>query len=415
MPLSLGLSRITRLLKVLGNPDTDNQFRTLHVAGTNGKGSICSYLSHILTANNVANGRFTSPHLLKRSDSIQIDNVPVDENLFETYEKDVAAVDKQYGIGCTEFELLTCVAFKLFKDLKVDVGIFEVGVGGKEDATNVLSADKLISTGISKIGMDHQKLLGNTIEEIATQKLGIMKPGVPCVIDGSNSQTVLALAEETAKNMGSDLYKETAASKYTFGSLQEFKPSLLGKYQLCNLSVALRMVDLVKKEGFNITKQATQDGVSHTKWPGRLQILDLQTDQGTLPILLDGAHNPQAVHELVDYLDGSYRKGNLIYVMAIKRDKNLEPIFKLLFKPGDTVIFTQFKEGVDGMPWVHPSSATELACEAQGKADDIRVEPVLEDALEEAYRDHEKTGRDVVVCGSLYLVSDILRLDDAHR
>ncbi|VEU22994.1 DEKNAAC104160 [Brettanomyces naardenensis] len=419
--LSLGLTRIVRLLEVLGNPDLTGKFRAIHIAGTNGKGSICTYLSHILTANHISNGRFTSPHLLTRSDSIQINDIPVDPEAFHRLENKIIDTDKKYSIGCTEFELLTCVAFEVFKEQNVDVAIFEVGLGGKLDATNVLQPQKLLCTGISKIALDHQNLLGNTIEEIALQKLGILKEGVPCVIDASNLPSVKRLARDRAEKLHCQLFeasKDLDATYDGFGQLREFESPLRGGYQYSNLSVALKVIEVIKESGVftQFSKDNIKKGVANTKWPGRLDKFDLPLSGGKkLPILLDGAHNANAVTELVAYLNGSYRHsagnktGDLIYVMAIKKDKTLQSMFKQLFRDDDTVIFTQFKEGVEGMPWVHPTDPKLLEEEAKGCSKDIRIEPVLEDALEEAYKEHKRTGRNVVICGSLYLASDVLR------
>ncbi|QPG74339.1 hypothetical protein FOA43_001666 [Brettanomyces nanus] len=425
MPIDLGLSRIVKLLKVLGNPDLTGNFKAIHIAGTNGKGSICTYLSHILSENHISNGRFTSPHLLVRSDSIQIDNVPIDPESFSSYETRIINKDKEFSIGCTEFELLTCVAFEIFKEKKVQVAIFEVGVGGRLDATNVLQPQKLMCTGIAKIGLDHQNLLGNTIEVIATQKLGILKEKVPCVIDASNQVSILELAHQRAAELHSPLFEASSNldTQFGFGKLGEFKTPIRGSYQYCNLSVALKIVEVVKNSGFHqISKEAVQRGVSNTKWPGRLDEFDLRiTATQSIPVLLDGAHNPQAVTELVKYLDGSYRHSqsnqseDLIYVMAIKKDKSLQSMFRQLFRPHDTVIFTQFKGGVEGMPWVYPTTPELLEKEATGLSQDMRVRPLLEDALKEAYETHKKTGNKVVICGSLYLVSDILRLHTANQ
>lgn len=419
MPLTLGLERIIKLLKVLGNPDLTGKFKAIHVAGTNGKGSVCTYLSHIFTSNHITNGRFTSPHLLTRSDSIQINDIPVDPKLFSQFEQRIIAKDKQYSIGCTEFELLTCVAFQIFKEKKVDVAIFEVGVGGKLDATNVLQPKRLLATGIAKIGLDHQKLLGNTIEEIACQKLGIMKEKIPCVIDGTNKPSVLALAESKAKELHCALYKASPdpSTSFQFGKLSDFHTPINGSYQRCNLSVALRIIEIALKLGYPITREGVLAGVANTKWPGRLDKFTLQIDPThTLPVILDGAHNPQAVTELVNYFETSYRQsngnksGDLIYVMAVKKDKKLQDMFRKLFRPTDTVIFTQFKGGVEGMPWVHPTDPQLLEEEAKNTSNDIRIEPSLEKALQIAYKEHMLTGKNVAICGSLYLVSDVLRL-----
>ena len=182
--IDLGLARIGRLLQA-----TPQSWRAIHVAGTNGKGSICAYLSAALRSNGLSCGRFTSPHLIDRWDCINVNGRAVSETVFRDVEKAVRQRDQAESLGATEFELLAATAFGVFQREKVEVGVVEVGLGGKLDATNALRHK--VVTVIAKIGLDHQSFLGNTLEEIALQKAGIMRPGVPCVVDGSNHPSCL--------------------------------------------------------------------------------------------------------------------------------------------------------------------------------------------------------------------------------
>lgn len=195
--IELGISRIARLLQ-----QTPLSWKAIHVAGTNGKGSISAYLSRLLAAGGIRCGRFTSPHLVDRWDCITIDEKVVQESLFRQIEASVKLRDQDLGIGASEFELLTATAFEIFNHERVEVGVVEVGMGGRRDATNVL--DNVLVSVISKIGLDHQALLGDSIEQIAREKAGILKPDVPCVIDGTNSVEVLKTIQYRIRELGVD-------------------------------------------------------------------------------------------------------------------------------------------------------------------------------------------------------------------
>lgn len=409
MPLDLQLHRINKLLTVLGNPHYKPEF--IHVAGTNGKGSVCSYLSHILSASGIDNGRFNSPHLITPRDSIQINNTPVSLQLYEKCTKFIADTNEKHKIGCTEFELLTCTAFQIFAESKVPIAILEVGVGGRLDATNVLPPNKTLVVGITKVGLDHQNLLGKTLSEIAFQKVGIFKKGVPAVIDGSNEKAVIEVAVKESEEIGCALYIANRAKDCWI------KPKLLGDYQYDNLAVALKMLSVIKDS--RITKATIEKGVGDTVWPGRLQEYDLDlrclgyTEGGNLPLLLDGAHNTQAAIELDRYLKTLRKSSDFIFVIAITKGKNLSTLFEPIITTRDTVIFTQFSDSIEGMPWIRSYDVADLQKEVdlRGiKHADIHTIPEVKDALRQAYQISQATNKKIVVCGSLYLVADVLRL-----
>jgi len=198
--IELGLSRISQLVKY-----TPLTWKAIHIAGTNGKGSVASYLSSLLKRGKIRTGRFTSPHLIDRWDCIVIDEETVAKPVFDLVESEVKARNGKYNIGASEFELLTATAFGIFNRHRVDVGVVEVGLGGRLDATNVLTAEDVIVSIITKIGIDHQAVLGDTLGEIATEKGGIIKKGVPFLVDSTNPPEVLAALEAcAAKVSGGD-------------------------------------------------------------------------------------------------------------------------------------------------------------------------------------------------------------------
>lgn len=408
MPLDLQLHRVQSLLRHLNNPHYKPKF--IHVAGTNGKGSVCSYISHILTEAGIKNGRFNSPHLITPRDSIQINNLPVSRTVYEKFKVMIQDIDKKYNVGCTEFELLTCTAFQIFAECNVDIAIMEVGVGGRLDATNVIPAEKTMVVGITKIALDHQGLLGNNLREIASQKLGIFKKDVPAVIDGTNDKSVLEEAEKEAKHVGCNLYVTKKEDCWV-------KPKLLGNYQYDNLAVALKMISLV--EDYSIGSELVKTGVEKTIWPGRLQTYKLEhakidiNDDGFTPVLLDGAHNTSAANELGKYLGSIRGNSGFVYVIAITKGKDLTSLFQSIINENDIVIFTQFAENIEGMPWIEPFLASELRDELTNQAiplADIKVTNNVKDALKIAIQISQKENKKIVVCGSLYLVADVFRL-----
>ena len=282
------------------------------------------------------------------------------------------------------------------------------------DATNVIPAERTLVVGITKVALDHQNLLGKTLAQIGYQKVGIFKEKVPAVIDGTNDDSVLQVARNEARELQCSLTATDPSSDCYI------KPALLGDYQYDNLAVALKMIDVLKCKGYNtLTEESIENGVKATVWPGRLQMynFDVQKigldDTQSVPILLDGAHNSQAAVELGKYLRSIRNKNGFIFVIAITKGKELSELFKPIIIGSDMVIFTQFNEGIEGMPWIEPTSVDIL--KEQISAEEIDCKEVLtiprvEDAIMEAILESRKSGRQIVVCGSLYLVADILRL-----
>lgn len=412
MPLDLQLHRIQKLLKLLKNPHHAPQF--IHVAGTNGKGSVCSYLSHILTQAGIRNGRFNSPHLVTPRDSIQIDNIPVSSSIYEKCKKHINEINEKYKVGCTEFELLTCIAFQVFAEMNTPIAIMEVGVGGRMDATNVIPAERTLVVGITKVALDHQNLLGSTLAEIGYQKVGIFKEKITAVIDGTNDKSVIEVARKEAVDLHCELIV-TDPFKDCY-----IKPSLLGDYQYQNLAVALKIIDVLKGKGYkSLTGENIEKGVRATVWPGRLQKYTFDTEKAGMDIeekvqiLLDGAHNAQAASELGKYLQTIRDENGFIFVIAVTKGKELSELFEPIITQKDTIIFTQFNKGIEGMPWIEPSPVDIL--KEQVLNDGIQCDNIItilnvKEAIKEAIVESQRTGKQIIVCGSLYLVADILRL-----
>ncbi|MCJ1388220.1 folylpolyglutamate synthase [Xylographa bjoerkii] len=407
--IELGLARISRLLGESVLP-----WRAIHVAGTNGKGSVCAYASSMLYACDVPCGRFTSPHLIDRWDCITVNEKIVEESLFRQTERRVQLINEKEGIGASEFELLTATAFEIFAREKIKIGVVEVGLGGRLDATNIMK-DPLV-TVITKIGKDHEALLGSTLSEIAYQKAGILKLDVPSIVDGTNQKDVLKVIADVSKNTRSGKMKyieeidgQPQSEIWAIQSRAAYQ-----RHQQMNISLAYEAVTLALSESqlsFDPVQFVT--AIEHTFWPGRLQTLSIRSLTGRLqPVLLDGAHNAQSAAVLGSYVDENLREGGkpVTWVIALSKGKDLQEILPALLKKGDNLVAVEFGP-VDQMPWVEPMSAEEILDKARAMVE-LDRSWAAQGSLLDALRDSVETSgeRPMVVAGSLYLVSDVLRL-----
>ena len=405
--IELGLTRITRLLK-----DTPIPWRAIHVAGTNGKGSVCAYASAMLNAGNINCGRFTSPHLINRWDCITINEKSVDEGFFREVEAIVKTKDQIEDIKASEFEILTATAFEIFNREKIDVGIVEVGLGGRNDATNVLEHPAV--TVITKIGKDHQSFLGTTLEEIAWHKAGIMKKGAHCIADGSSAAGVLRVLKRNAAEVGTAsllLVPQDADASQMWSVVA--KKELMAHQQM-NVCLAFEAVKEVLSRCYpTLDPLRLLPSIPNAVWPGRLQHLNIRSLIGSeREILLDGAHNSQSAEVLGTYVDQRLRDQHrpVTWVIAISRGKDIQQLLHFLLKSGDSLIAVKFGP-VDGMPWVCPEETDSILSAARGLGISDRSQKFagnIAQALQLAVQ--ISNGGPLVAAGSLYLVSDILRL-----
>ncbi|KAI9811647.1 MAG: folylpolyglutamate synthase [Pycnora praestabilis] len=407
--IELGLARIGRLLQ-----NTSFTWRAIHVAGTNGKGSICSYLSAMLYAGNIRCGRFTSPHLIDVWDGVCINEKTVAKSLFNEVWEQMKRRSAEELIGASEFELLTATAFEIFDREKVDIGVVEVGLGGRLDATNVLDAP--LVTVIAKIGKDHQSFLGNSIEQIAVQKAGIMKPGVPCIIDGTNQPSVLRVIHSCAEEVKAGPLitvseEDDAQEKRLWSILSQtnFEP-----HQQMNIRCAFKALQQALRQAHPaLCAWNLISAVKHVSWPGRLQTLSIEQLTGRQgSILLDGAHNQQSAEALGSQVDRRIRPTSQIitWVLAASNGKDVKELLRPLVKTGDHVVAVEFGP-VDGMPWVTPTPAETILRTVGGISKAGQRLDAHRNILE-ALTWATTTAREgpLVVAGSLYLVSDVLRL-----
>ena len=320
-----GLENMRALMAKLGNPQ--ERLTMVHVAGTNGKGSCCAMTERVLRAAGYKTGLYTSPYIEVYNERIRLNGEPIaGEKLAALVESVWPAVEEceKEGVHVTEFELGTALAFCCFEKEKVDVAVIEVGLGGRLDPTNIIRPAVSV---ITEVGMDHMQLLGDTIEQIALEKAGIMKPGVPVVL-GRQEKAARGVLLAAAKGMELPVVELTAENvreqrkqiefDAAFGGerLKGLAVSLCGRHQADNACAALGALLALKKKGMKIPTSAVRAGLADVHWPGRLEYFG--------HVLLDGAHNDPGVRALCGYLDKWMPKENTVLISAMMRDKETE-------------------------------------------------------------------------------------------
>lgn len=314
-----GLDRMRHLLNALGNPEKHIP-PVIHVAGTNGKGSVCANLMSVYTHAGLKVHRYTSPHLVTFNERITLAGEAISDALLEECLTKVAAQLADHPV--TFFEATTAAAFLAFSKVDADLCLLEVGLGGRLDATNVI--DKPLLTVITPVGIDHQEYLGDTIEAIAAEKAGIIKPGVPCVV-AIQQPEVRAVIEARAKEIGAEAYvfggywkveKRTYQSK---NKVIVFDSNLAGVHQLQNAGLTLACVETLNRlQGWDISAIETSQALTNVSWPGRLQPLKIKTDGAK--IWLDGAHNLLGAQALETWLKDQPEPRTLVCGMLENRD-----------------------------------------------------------------------------------------------
>jgi dihydrofolate synthase/folylpolyglutamate synthase len=298
--VKLGLNNVRCLLSSLREPQDALQF--IHVAGTNGKGSVCAMLESITRAAGIKTGLFTSPHLVKFNERIQVDGIPIDnEAVVRGIHQIQSVIDEERHP--TFFEITTALAFDYFRDQDVDLVVLETGLGGRLDATNVVNP--LVSV-LTSIDLDHQKWLGHTLTEIAIEKAGIIKPGVP-IVSGPQFAEVRTVLEQVAS-------KRSASLSYAELPVQDLSIGLAGSYQRVNAAVA---VHALRKAGIKVNQHAIKEGLANVSWPGRFQRIGKR-------VILDGAHNPAASKCLVETWMECVGEQRATIIFGGLREKDLE-------------------------------------------------------------------------------------------
>ncbi len=408
-----GLERINGLLQEMGDPQLG--FSYIHVAGTNGKGSTSLIIADILIKAGYRVGRFSSPHLHSYLERFTVNGQEISEksflSLLEGVEECIESLLRKGGERPTEFEVLTAIAFEYFCNEKVDIAVLEVGMGGTYDSTNVITPLASVITGVD---YDHTAFLGNTLAEIAANKAGIIKPGVPVIV-GMMADEPLAVITRQAASLGAPLYQgsEISITRSSAPALEgqeldiegkgwrmsNVQYSLRGDYQLKNLALALNTIEIMRARGYRVGESRVRQSLSSLFIPGRLEVV-----QSDPPVILDAAHNPQGARALADSLDNIFPHRQKILVFGLlddkARDATIEP-----WGQGTRAAIVTRPQGSRGGAWL------EVRNRWQKIFPDIKVEAVenITDAVRQGLA--MLSGTDyLVVTGSFYVLDEARRL-----
>ncbi len=367
--MKLGLENMQKLLAELGNPHQQKGIMFIHVAGTNGKGSVCAMLSAILKTAGYRVGMFTSPHLVRCNERIKINDQEIADDVLSDYIKKVRPLVDQ--IGNTFFETINAIAFQYFADQQVDYAVIEVGLGGAYDSTNVIIPKIAVLTDI---GLDHMHILGDTVEKITQEKCGIIKEGVDVVT--SNKGEALRLIEEACRKKNARLYTTITSETPT---------NMHGAFQQRNVALAEKVAELP-----GIQKEKIQEGLLNVNWHGRMQTVSYEGHQ----FLIDCAHNQPAFAELTKELQKIPKK---IIIIGMSKDKDIKTCLDYL-KHERMIIFTKanMERGAE------PEELMQY-----GKGIVVRN---LEEAIEKAMELDRTGDHIIVIAGSIFLAGEFLGL-----
>ena len=408
--IKFGLENVKTVLTSLGNPQ--EKYTSLLVGGSNGKGSVCAILTSILSNHGFCVGLYTSPHLVKVEERVRVGLEPISSpdfcqelTLVRENIEELIRLKKLYSPP-TYFELLTCLALHFFKQQKVDIAILEVGMGGRFDATNVVTPYLSLITTVSK---DHQRFLGKTLSKIAFEKAGIVKPGVPvvCGVKKGSAQTII---KEKAREVRAPFYDvfdqkrsflgKRVNGRYSFiyksgKEIFRFSPSLQGRHQGKNAAMAIAAAELLSKNWKKLEKKKIIQGIESARWEGRLEILSHRP-----LVILDGTHNEEGARALRNYIQ-EFIRIPLILVVAFKREKAIKKVANILFPLAKKIVITRF-----------PYSAADpedIKAQSFPFRDKIVIEPDVKLALEIALSDAGENGC-VLITGSLFLAGEVKKI-----
>jgi len=370
--INLGLDRIKLLLEHLDNPHL--KFKSIHVAGTNGKGSTCAMIASILKEAGYKVGLYTSPHLFQYNERIKINGKDISDKEFAEGLARIKRISRKepgsFGRP-TVFEALTALAFWYFAKKKVDYAVVEVGLGGRLDATNVITP---LASVITNIDLEHTAILGRTPAKIAAEKAAIIKPDVP-VITAEDKSEALKVIKYQAEKKGSLLIQVKSEG-------EGLKSGLLGEHQKTNAACA---VAAVKLAGISVGQRAVLDGLKRVRWPGRFQVIKKK------PLtIIDGAHNPAGARVLTGALGSRFPGKKFTFIVGTQKDKDARAMIREFERSADKIIITRSSN----------NAASDLVA---------GVKPIgLSQALEAS------AASDRVICGSLFLAADALKCLDAN-
>lgn len=404
--VKLGLDNTINLLAAIGNPH--QHFRSVHIAGTNGKGSVASFVNSILHHNGSTTGLFTSPHLVDYRERMRLNGEVIPRREVSELVSGIAGHVRR--IGASYFEATTAVAFEYFRRAGVDVAVVEVGMGGRLDSTNVI---RPLATCITTIGFDHEKYLGRTLSEIAQEKAGIVKDGVP-VVCGLMPEQAIRVVRARARRRHSPVFRlgeharvagaRTGLDGSCFdyqglGPKRRLRIALVGEHQIDNAALAVLAAEVLSQSGLRIADAAIEQGLLAASWPGRFQVLRRRP-----LVICDGAHNASGVRTLVRNMD-LLGLDEAVTVFGVLRDKSYDRMIALLAPRSGRFVFTRpaYHRALPVARLARTGRKAGLRFSAVAKSD-----KAIREALEAAGRGGTGQGP-VLICGSLYLVGEAMQ------
>ena len=404
--IKFGLSKTENLLRAFGNPHSGQNY--IHIAGTNGKGSVATFMGSILQEAGYRVGMYVSPHLVRFTERFRINGEEISQKKTTELIKELRTVINP-DEPPTFFEAVTAMAILHFAREKTDVAIMEVGMGGRLDATNVITP---LVTGITNISMEHQEYLGNRLSHIAREKAGVIKTGIDVVTAVTQSQVIeqfKSIAEQRGAPMlrvGKDVkYRTTRSGFHFFGQSRRMKGlqlGLRGIHQARNAALALGMMERLETKGFPHTTGQIREGLKKADWPGRMQVI-----RENPTILLDGAHNAAAIRALARTVQSDFSYHRMILVMGVMADKDIPTLLRAIVPISHRVLYTRPVYSRAADPRVLMEKARSLNTPGE-------VVPSLREALVKA-QGIASPGDLIVVCGSLFTVGEALTFFDPVR
>lgn len=420
LTISLGLTRIRRLMHLLGNPQ--QQLRFVHIAGTNGKGSTAAYIHSILCSAGYKTGLFTSPYIINFEERIRINDASIPLNVLHDIGlrvRDAALrVQQECNEHPTEFELITAAALLYFAQERCDIVVLEVGLGGRLDSTNVISTPDVAV--ITRIGLDHMALLGSTCEEIAHEKAGIIKDGGHVVAWNDENASVNKVFQDACRTHHATLIMpsfeqvqclgitelsvpyENVMQRFSYQG-ERYETHLLGSYQPYNAVLAIEAARVLRLRGFTIPQTALHEGIASARWLGRFDVHSTCNEWRC--VVCDGGHNPQGARALAQSIDRAFPHTKCVFVMSVLADKNYEAMIDALLDyaclwvcvtPPSSRALSAHDACACVSRTAHERNATFSVCEAHS----------YDDAITIIQNSAASQGVPVIFFGSLYALKD---------
>jgi dihydrofolate synthase/folylpolyglutamate synthase len=400
--VKLGLDNVRELLGQLGDPH--EKFKSIHVAGTNGKGSVCTFLSSALKEAGYKVGMYTSPHVVRYNERMQINGEEISDERVMEYIDRIRPIAEEMGEDPTDhptfFEFTTASGFLYFADEAVDIAVVEVGMGGRLDATNVITPEVSV---ITHLALEHTEHLGKTLERIAKEKAGIIKPGVPVISAEENP-----VIRETCKERGCELtvveadypyerisFDTSGQSLWIVEPSREFEIPLLGSYQLQNAATAYAALDVLCSGQFDVPEEAIRRGFKEARWPARFEVV-----RENPTVIIDSSHNPDGMENLRDALAETTKNSRITFVVGMMSDKDVSPMLEAIAPVAGRIICTKPN-------YWRAMDPEEIGRKAKRYINEVEVAPRVPEAIERAVA---LSNDDDVVCitGSIFMAGDAM-------